>query len=144
MVVWKVMKRVLIIEDDVFLREMYVHTFERHGYEALSAYDGDDGVKQAEHHKVDIILLDIMLPKKNGLEVLAILRQPNSHAKNTPIILLTNLGQEAIINEAMHKGANGYILKADVLPRQLIDKITNFLDGKIDEKGLRYSEPTSN
>ncbi|NTV30947.1 response regulator [candidate division WWE3 bacterium] len=132
------MKKVLIIEDDIFLREMYVHTFERHGYEAFSAYDGEDGIKQAEKLSVDVILLDIMLPKKNGLEVLSVLRQPKSHAIQTPIILLTNLGQEAIINEAIKNGANGYILKADILPRQLIDRITSFLDGKIDEKGLRY------
>ena len=137
------MRRVLIVEDDIFLREMYVHTFEKHGYEVESAEDGQLGIDLANKDPFDIILLDIMLPKKNGVEVLKELRQPDAKAAKTPIILLSNLGQDSIISEAFTLGADGYILKADVLPNEVLDKIDGFLNGTLTREDFRYSRSIS-
>ena len=124
-------KHLLIVEDDVFLREMYVHIFEKSGYKVDQAEDGLDGVNKAVAKSYDLILLDIMIPKKSGLEVLQSLRRPSSKANETPIILLTNLGQESIIREAYNMGADGFILKSDLLPQQVVDKVTQFMKGEI-------------
>ncbi len=125
---------ILIVEDDTFLREMYVHVFAKDGFSMIQAEDGEQGIEVAESTNVQLILLDIMLPKKTGIDVLRQLRLPDSRAINTPIILLTNLGQESIIREAFKIGANGYILKADLLPHQVLDKVKQFLAGKLTQE----------
>lgn len=125
------MKKILIVEDDVFLREMYVHTFEKEGFKIVSANDGEEGIEVAEQGQFDLILLDIMMPKKSGLEVLQSLRKPSSKVVKTPIMLLTNLGQESVIREAFNMGADGYILKSDMLPREVVARVTEFLNGKL-------------
>lgn len=125
------MKPILIIEDDVMLREMYVHSFTKEGYAIEEAADGEDGINKASEGDYELILLDIMMPKKSGIEVLQSLRRPSVKAFNTPIILLTNLGQESVIKEAFNMGANGFILKSDLLPREVVAKVKAYLNGEL-------------
>ena len=134
------MAKILLVEDDVFLREMYVHIFEKEGWTIDQASDGQEGIDKANAGKYDLILLDIMLPEKSGIEVLKELRLPTSAAAKTPIILLSNLGQDSVIKEAYHIGADGYILKADLLPRQVFEKVDAFLTGKLSSDELKKSE----
>ena len=128
------MKKVLIVEDDVFLREMYVHTFTKEGFEMTEANDGEEGITKAEQGEFDLILLDIMMPKKSGIEVLQALRRPSAKAVKTPIILLSNLGQESVIREAFNMGADGFILKSDTLPRDVVSRVDDFLKGKLSKE----------
>jgi DNA-binding response OmpR family regulator len=125
------MKKILIVEDDVFLREMYVHSFEKEGFKMVEATDGEEGIAVAENASFDLILLDIMMPKKSGLEVLQSLRLASAKSAKTPIILLSNLGQESVIREAFKMGADGFILKSDLLPRDVVNRVTDFLNGKL-------------
>jgi DNA-binding response OmpR family regulator len=125
------MIRLLIIEDDNFLMDIYTHVFRKYGYEVEQAYNGQEGIDKANSGKYNLILLDILLPKKNGLEVVQELRLDSSPAKSTPIILLSNLGREDTIREGYARGANGYLLKADLLPKEVVQKVEDFLGGKL-------------
>src|SRR3989344_2609418 len=91
---------IIIIEDDFFVRDLYDRAFKRKGYNSITAVDGVEGLEKVKNNKVDIVLLDIMLPKENGIDVLKEIKAPNSTVKATPVYLLTNLGQEEIIKDA--------------------------------------------
>ena len=119
-------KRILLVEDDAFVRDLYQTVLTKAGYELEIANDGEEAVGMASYKIYDLILLDIMLPKLTGIEVLKVLRESGSRAKDTPIYLLTNLGEESIIQEAYKIGANGYLLKAKYLPKQLVDEVDKF------------------
>lgn len=119
--------KLLLIEDDVTLVKMYQRKFESDGYEVEVAYDGLDGLKKATETKPDLILLDIMLPKLDGLALFKKMRsQPNTF--NTPVILLTNFGQEDAVFECFKLGAVDYLVKADVTPQQVVSKVEGFLE----------------
>ncbi|MEX0621573.1 MAG: response regulator [Candidatus Woykebacteria bacterium] len=118
--------KILLIEDDVFVSDIYSRELKKSGYEVVLAADGLEGIEQAENNKFDLILLDIMLPKKTGIDVLKDIRMPTSSAKDTPVYLLTNLGQGSIIKQAIDLGAQGYLLKARVLPSQVLQAVNDF------------------
>jgi DNA-binding response OmpR family regulator len=129
--------KLLLIEDDTFLREMYAYVFQQEGVEFDQAEDGQVGIDKGLSTHFDMILLDVMLPKKSGIEVLKELRKPESKSVNTPIILLSNLGQDSVIKEAFNLGADGYMIKADMLPRQVYDKVIGYLNGTVTKDELR-------
>lgn len=131
------MKKVLIVEDDIFIRDIYARELKKGDYEITIAEDGQAGIDKATSEKFDIILLDIMLPKKTGIDVLKELRAAADPYKSTPVYLLTNLGQGSIIKQAVDIGAQGYLLKARYLPSQVLDSVNRyFTEGpmKIDLK----------
>ena len=132
--------KILLVEDDTFLREIYAHVFRKQGHTIEEAGDGEAGLNKAEADQFDLILLDILLPKKNGIEVLRELRTSDSKAYRTPILLLTNLGQESIIREAFLIGADGYLLKADLLPREVLQKVEAFMAGKLTKDDFLHSQ----
>ncbi len=120
-------KRLLLVEDEIFIRELYEKVLGGAGYDVESSQDGQDGLNKAKAGKHDMILLDIMLPKMTGIDVLKEIRKdPSDYLKTVPIFLLTNLGQESIIKEAFKIGANGYLLKAKYLPNQILNEIEAF------------------
>ena len=121
-------RKLLLIEDDVFVSDIYSRELKKAGYEVDTAPDGLAGVEMAKASKYDLILLDIMLPKKTGIDVLKDVRVPTSTAKDTPIYLLTNLGQGSIIKQAIDLGAQGYLLKARVLPSQVLQAVNDFFE----------------
>lgn len=122
--------KILMIEDDVFIADLYKRELEKNGYLVVCCRDGENGLSTAISDKFDLILLDIMLPKKTGLEVLRELRASKSGQSKTPVFILTNLGQESVIREAFEIGADGYILKARLLPRQIVHEIQDFFRGE--------------
>jgi DNA-binding response OmpR family regulator len=133
--------KVLMVEDDMFLREMYAYVFRQEQHEFIEAADGADGLlKATQQGPFDIILLDVMLPKMNGVDILRELRKPESPAAKTPILMLSNLGQDSVIQESFSLGADGYIIKADLLPRQVYEKVRDFLAGTITKEELRTSK----
>ncbi|MDP2720641.1 MAG: response regulator [bacterium] len=121
-------RKILLIEDDVFVSDIYSRELKKGGYEVDTAPDGLAGVEMAKVGKYDLILLDIMLPKKTGIDVLKDVCVPTSPAKDTPIYLLTNLGQGSIIKQAIDLGAQGYLLKARVLPSQVLQAVNDFFE----------------
>ncbi len=117
-------KRILLVEDEIFIRELYQKVLTNAGYDVVPTEDGQAGLDKAKSEKFDMILLDIMLPKMTGIDVLKEVRKdPSEYLKTVPIFLLTNLGQESIIKEAFKIGANGYLLKAKYLPNQIINEV---------------------
>lgn len=121
------MKKILIVEDDYYIGDIYVHSFTNAGYQTDLAIDGNEALEKTKENSYDMILLDIMLPKQNGIEVLRILRSPTSSATHTPVYLITNLGQENIISEAFKIGADGCIFKAKLTPKEVVKEIESFL-----------------
>lgn len=119
------MNKVLIIEDEMFVRELYERVLKQAGIEVITAADGISGVETAQS-KPDLILLDIMLPGLNGLQVLQRLKQDPATQK-IPVVLLTNLGQENIITEALNSGASGYLMKVRISPYQIVAHVKEFL-----------------
>lgn len=121
-------RKILLIEDDVFVSDIYSRELKKGGYEAVVAGDGLEGVEIAKTEKFDLILLDIMMPKKTGIDVLKDLRTPGFLNKDTAVYLLTNLGQGSIIKQAIEIGAQGYLLKARVLPSQVFQAVNDFFE----------------
>lgn len=120
-------RKILIIEDERFLLEMYQMCFEKAGYNVLVANNGTSGIQTAESENPDLIIVDILLPNQSGYEVIKAVRQ-NTHISKTPILVFSNLGQIEEINQGMDLGANGYVVKTDVTPIDLLKKVERTLD----------------
>lgn len=119
-------KKILLIEDEAFVRDLYIDVLSSAGYEVTAAVDGEDAMVKSEGKTFDLILLDIMLPKMTGMEVLKRFKEETSDKRDTPVYLLTNLGEETVAKEAYKLGADGYLLKAKYLPKELISEIDKF------------------
>ena len=115
---------VLLVEDDVFLAGMYQMKLELEGYKVLVAQDGEKGLTLAKKNKPDLILLDIVLPKLNGFEVLKKIKKSKVLAQ-IPVILLTNLSQKEDVKKGLELGASDYLIKAHYLPSEIVKKIKN-------------------
>jgi DNA-binding response OmpR family regulator len=121
--------KILIIEDDPFLLNMYATKFELENFKVLVAEDGERGLKMAGQEIPEIILLDIILPKMNGFEVLKGLKKEKK-LSDIPVILLTNLSQKNEIEEGLALGAKDYLIKAHFMPSEVVDKIKAVLKNK--------------
>lgn len=119
------MQRILLIEDDTFIQEMYQEELKRAGF-SVSAYEsGEEGLQALQQNQFDLVLLDIMLPGMNGLEALKQIKA-NPQTKNLKVVILTNLGQEAIIKEGFKIGAIGYLIKSAYNPDQIVQEVKRF------------------
>ncbi len=118
--------KILIIEDDAFLAGMYVTKLSMEKFETQLAVDGKAGLDQAQKFQPDLILLDILLPKLNGFDVLKQLKA-DAATKDIPVILLTNLGQKSDVVEGLNLGAVDYLIKAHFMPSEVVDKIKHVL-----------------
>lgn len=121
------MAKILIVEDDQFLREFYQELLTEEGYFVDVAADGEVGLQKIQNQDYDLVLLDIMMPKKDGVSVLSELKVKESHSKNSKIVVLTNLGQDAIIKQCFELGANGYLIKSALNPDQVLSEIKSYL-----------------
>lgn len=126
-------KKILVIEDEEYLADIYKLKFEKEGYHILIARDGYAGVKLAKKELPDLILLDLVLPGIDGYEVLAKLKG-DVKTKNIKIFILSNLGQKDEIDKGLNEGADGYFIKANLTPSQLLIKIKQAFNGKKIEK----------
>lgn len=120
-------RKILIVEDDQFLRDFYQELLVSEGYSVDVAADGDSGLQKVILGGWSLILLDIMLPKRDGLQILRELKVQPSAAPNGPIVVLTNLGHDAVINQAFDLGANGYLIKSAMNPDDVLSEINGFL-----------------
>ena len=120
------MAKILIIEDDKFLRELMIKKLETAGYGALGAVDGEEGIKKAQKERPALILLDLVLPGMDGFEVLAKLKQEKA-TNSIPVVILSNLGQQEDIDKAAQLGAIEYLIKANFTPGEIIEKIKSIM-----------------
>lgn len=120
-------KKILIVEDDQFLREFYQELFSAEGYDVDTAPDGEVAYQKILSGGYNLILLDIMLPKKDGLQILRDLKVHSPKSPNGSIIVLTNLGQDSIVKECFSLGAEGFLIKSALNPDQVLNEIKNFL-----------------
>lgn len=116
-------KRVLLIEDDIFLRELCSIKLKESKYIVTEASDGKDGLDKLLNHSYDIVLLDIMLPFKTGFEVLEEYNKLKSPDQNPKIIIMTNLNEQNQITKGLKLGAIDYIIKAHYSPTEIVAKI---------------------
>ena len=114
--------KVLMIEEDRFLRKVYRDKFSRLGFEFLEATNGEEGVNKVIYEKPDLILLDLMLPKKNGFDVLIDIKG-NKNTQPIPVIILSNLGQESDIKRGLSLGAEDYLVKTEVSLSEVVKKV---------------------
>ncbi|OGF73634.1 hypothetical protein A3J56_00645 [Candidatus Giovannonibacteria bacterium RIFCSPHIGHO2_02_FULL_46_20] len=120
-------KRILFIEDEEALRGAFGETFQRDGYTVFEASDGEDGMLIAKKELPDLILLDLILPKKSGFEVLKELRK-NPDTKHIPVVVLTNLEGSEDVERALAYGATTYLVKANYSLDDLVAKIKSVLE----------------
>ena len=116
------MPKILIVEDEEFLSDMYKIKFEQAGYAAIVARDGLEGFELAKKEQPDLVLLDLILPKLDGFKVLAKLRKEPA-TKKIKVFILSNLGQSDEVNKGLATGADGYFIKANLTPSQLLEKV---------------------
>ncbi len=119
--------RIALVEDDPFLLSMYSTKFGLEGFKVLSANDGVKGIELITKELPDLVLLDVLMPKKNGFDVLKEVKK-NPKTKNIPIILLTNLNQAEEVERGMKLGAVDYLIKAHFMPSEVVDKIKKALE----------------
>jgi two-component system alkaline phosphatase synthesis response regulator PhoP len=116
------LKKIFLVEDDAMIRELYKSTLENSkSYIVESASKATDLYKKLEGYQPEYVLLDIMLPETSGLEILNELRKNPKHGcQKAKIIMLTNLAERSVIDKAIEGGADGYIIKSDILPKDLL------------------------
>ncbi len=115
-------KKILCIEDEHFIAELYQRALTKAGYNVTTIIDGAEGLKAAQSDKYDIILLDLMVPTITGIDILRTLRDPEQTPKlHSKIIITTNLEQREEIRSAIERQADGYLVKAEITPRELAE-----------------------
>jgi DNA-binding response OmpR family regulator len=120
------MSKILVVEDDRFLRELIVKKLSQEGFEVDFAVDGEDGLTKIKEGKPDIVLLDLILPTIDGFEVLRKLKEEDI-VPSLPVIILSNLGQREDIEKGLSLGAADYLVKAHFTPDEIVQKIKSIL-----------------
>lgn len=118
--------KILVVEDETFLRNFWENKLDPLNYEVLKAADGKKGLRLAQKEKPNLILLDIIMPDIDGFEVLKKLKE-DKKTKKIPVIILSNLGQDEEIRKGLKLGAKGFIVKSDVIPDEVEEKIIKIL-----------------
>ena len=121
--------KILLIDDDQALRQLYTVELSGQQYEVNTAVDGEDGVAKTKEIKPDIILLDIMMPKMDGIAALTKIKA-DPEIKDIPVIMLTNFGQENLVQQAFSLGAVDYLLKYKITPSEMVEKVGQILAPK--------------
>lgn len=119
--------KILIVEDDAFLADIYKTKLEMEGFKVMVAGDGERGLKMIQTKSPDLVLLDILLPKKDGFAILEEVKKSGGPIKDIPVILLTNLGQNEDVDKGLNLGAVDYLIKAHFKPAEVAEKIKKYL-----------------
>lgn len=118
--------KVLIIEDEVSLLDVLQKKLEKEGYQVFAACDGEEGLRQMEAVKPDVVLLDIVMPRINGMEVLQKMQQSESMSQ-IPVLIISNSGEPIEIDRALKLGAKDYIIKTEFDPQEVLEKMAKIL-----------------
>ncbi|MCX7997240.1 MAG: response regulator [Patescibacteria group bacterium] len=121
-------KKILVVEDETDLQSLYVTILTGAGYTVDTAPDGAVAYEKIKTGKYDLILLDIMMPEMDGIQVMEKLKAEGvADAKNLSVVLLTNLGQDTLVAKALSLGIRGYLVKSDYTPEQLLKEVKWYL-----------------
>jgi len=135
--------KIIIIEDEDILVDILSKKLEQEGYEVASAEDGEKGLERIEKFSPDLILLDIVMPKMNGYEVLSVLQKKFGKNKMPPVIIISNSGQPVEIDKAIQLGAKDYIIKAQFTPDEVLKKVDKLMGRPSQEFITPQQEPQS-
>ncbi len=127
-------KKILIIEDEQILGEIILNKLSSEGYQVFLAHDGELGMQKMTELKPDLVLLDLIMPKKNGIEVLEEMQNIDA-LKNIPVVVISNSGQQSEIERIVRLGVRDYIIKAQFSPDEVIEKVRKYLNQEYKEKG---------
>lgn len=130
---FKIMKTILFIEDERALQKTLGNFLRENNLKVISALNGEDGLKLAKREKPDLILLDLILPKKDGFEVLKELKEKEETSK-IPVIVLTNLEEMEDIEKAIELGAKSYLVKSSYSLKEMAEKVKEILEPTIKGK----------
>lgn len=119
-------KKILIVEDDKFLRELIVKKLSNEGYEIIEAADGEQGLQKIKEDRPELVLLDLILPGIDGFEVLTQKRE-DPFINAIPVVVLSNLGQKEDVDKGLNLGATDYLIKAHFTPGEIIEKVRNII-----------------
>lgn len=119
-------QRILIVDDDSMIQDIYLRKFTESGFEATAVGDGAAALKAIQEEQPDLVLLDLVMPQMDGFEVLRELGVMNL-AKKPKVVLLTNLGQKEEIEKGLELGANDYIIKAHLTPSEVVERVRTLL-----------------
>jgi len=122
----KNLKKILLIEDDPFISDVYITNLRNNGFEVALASDGKKGLELIKKGKFNLILLDLLLPKVDGFTLLEKIKKEMS-SKNIPVIILTNLGEKGDIEKGKRLGATDYLVKINFTPKEVIEKVKTYL-----------------
>ena len=125
--------KILLVEDDKMLADMYITKFSKEGLQVIRAEDGAVGLEMAKKVKPDLILLDIIMPKLDGFAVLRELRKDPGMG-GTHVLLLTNLGQSEDVEKGRELGADDYFIKANHTPAEIVEKVKYLLTKRMQDK----------
>ncbi len=120
------MSKILVVEDDKFLREMISRKLDKEGYEVIEAVDGEKGEEKAKSEHPNMVLLDLILPGIDGFEVLERIKKDPSVA-DIPVIILSNLGQKSEVERGLKLGAIDFLIKAHFTPAEIVKKIKEII-----------------
>ncbi|KPJ56880.1 hypothetical protein AMJ49_03655 [Parcubacteria bacterium DG_74_2] len=121
------MKKILIVEDEKILAEMYKDKFEMAGFEVILSFDCQEGLEAAKKEKPDLILLDILLPTKNGISFLKGWKR-DKEISSIPIVAFSNYDDPETKKEAFDLGVEEYLIKTNYTPQQIVEKVTEYLE----------------
>ncbi len=123
------MGKILLIEDDPFLSSLLKNKLQKEGFDVLHAKDGDEALNFLKTEEIDLSLLDIILPKKSGFEVLEEIRNdPQLQSRNVPVIIISNLGQPEDVARGLRLGAVAYFVKAKTSINDLVQKVKDYIE----------------
>lgn len=123
-------KHILVAEDEESLRNLYRDLLVGEGYDVVTAEDGQQALYQMQKGGFDLVLLDIIMPSLDGLNVLQKLQEQPAATPNKTVIIMSNLGQESVIAKGVSLGVQGYFIKSEYTPDQFIQVVRGYLDQK--------------
>src|SRR3989338_3599955 len=136
-------KKILVIEDEKTLSDAIIKKLKVEGYEVDSAYDGSEGLEKMRMFKPDLVLLDILMPKVDGFQVMETVHK-NAELSKIPIIIISNSGQPVEIERAIKLGVKDYLVKAEFDPGEVIDKVKNIIGGPEQANGAACARGKKN
>jgi CheY-like chemotaxis protein len=123
-----VTKQILLVEDDRFLRRACAAGLRQRGWAVLTAVDGEEALRLSQTEAIDLVLLDMLMPKLHGLDVMRALRAEEK-TRAIPVLVLSNSSREQDVREIMQLGAVGYLVKANLSLQELGDRVAQILEG---------------
>lgn len=122
-------KKILVVEDDPFISDIYVMELENQGYKVSVVNDGEEATDILRNNYFEVILLDIIMPKKDGMTVLSEIKANPSLTK-IPVLILSNLGRKETMKKALDLGAEDYIIKTQFTPQEVVKKVKSIIENK--------------